>query len=147
LTANAPVYWLTQTPKRWNSEVGMKFDENIPIFLQIKEEIENAIISKSIQEEEKIQSIRTLAQQYRLNPQTISSAVSELINEGILHKKRGIGLFVNKGAQQKLKKIKSSEFRKNELQKIIQKGRTLGITKNEILEVIEQIYKEAGGKK
>jgi len=125
----------------------MKFDENIPIFLQIKEEIENAIISKSIQEEEKIQSIRTLAQQYRLNPQTISSAVSELINEGILHKKRGIGLFVNKGAQQKLKKIKSSEFRKNELQKIIQKGRTLGITKNEILEVIEQIYKEAGGKK
>ena len=120
----------------------------ITLFLAMRtEEIENAIISKSIQEEEKIQSIRTLAQQYRLNPQTISSAVSELINEGILHKKRGIGLFVNKGAQQKLKKKKSSEFRKNELQKIIQKGRTLGIDKNEILEVIEQIYKEAGGKK
>ena len=125
----------------------MKFDENIPIFLQIKEEIEQAIISKSIKEEDKIQSIRTLAQQYRLNPQTISSAVSELINEGILYKKRGIGLFVHKGAQQKLKKKKSTEFRKIELRKIIQKGKTLGIDKNEILEVIEQVYNKTGGKK
>ena len=124
----------------------MKFNENIPIYLQIKEEIENAIISKSIKEEDKIESIRSLAQEYRLNPQTISSAFSELINEGILYKKRGIGLFVNKGAQQKLKKKKSSEFRKNELRKVIQKGKTFGIEKSEILEVLEQIYNEAGGK-
>ena len=124
----------------------MKFNENIPIYLQIKEEIENAIISKSIKEEDKIESIRALAQEYRLNPQTISSAVSELINEGILYKKRGIGLFVNKGAQQELKKKKSAEFRKIELQKIIKKGKNLGIDKNEFFKVIEQIYNEKGEK-
>jgi len=127
---------------RWE----LKFDENIPIYLQVKEEIENAIISRSIKEEDKIESIRSLAQQYRLNPQTISSAFSELINEGILYKKRGIGLFVQKGAHQKLKKKKSMEFRKKELRKIIQKGKTFGIEKNEIIKVLEQIYQEAGGK-
>ena len=81
-----------------------------------------------------------------MNPQTISSAVSELINEGILYKKRGIGLFVNKGAQQELKKKKSAEFRKIELQKIIKKGKNLGIDKNEFFKVLEQIYNEKGEK-
>ena len=69
----------------------MKFDESTPIYLQIKKEIENAIINKSIEEEEAIDSIRIMAKQYRLNPQTISNAISELLNEGILFKKRGLG--------------------------------------------------------
>ena len=69
----------------------MKFDDGIPIYLQIKEEIQNAIITQSLKEDDSIPSIREMAQQYRLNPQTISNAVSELINADVLYKKRGIG--------------------------------------------------------
>ncbi len=118
----------------------MKFDESIPFYLQIKEEIENAVISNALKEDEIVPSIRTLAQQYRLNPQTISNAVSELLNEGLLYKKRGIGMFVQKGARKILKKRKSEEFRKNDLKKIIVKGKSLGISKQELMEILESIY-------
>ncbi len=118
----------------------MKFDESIPIYLQIKEEIENAVISNALKEDEIVPSIRTLAQQYRLNPQTISNAVSELLNEGLLYKKRGIGMFVQKGARKILRKRKSEEFRKNDFKKIIVKGKSLGISKQELMEILESIY-------
>jgi len=122
----------------------MKFNEGIPIYLQIKEEIENAIVTSSLKEEETIPSIRVLAQQYKLNPQTISNAVSELISEGILYKKRGIGMFVEKGALKKLKKKKDNEFRNSDLKKLILKSKSLGITKTELMNILDSIYEEGG---
>ena len=122
----------------------MKFDDSIPIYLQIKEEIESAIITSSLKEEEAIPSIRTLAQQYRLNPQTVSNAVSELLNQGVLYKKRGIGMFVEKGAQLKLKKKKRKHFLEIDLQKCIEKSRSLGLSKVELIKSIEESYNEGG---
>jgi len=124
----------------------MKFDESTPIYLQIKKEIENAIINKSIEEEKAIDSIRIMAKQYRLNPQTISNAINELLNEGILFKKRGIGMFVEKGAQKKLKAKTYDEFIEEDLKKVISKSRSLGISKLDLLKLIENSYDEGGEK-
>jgi len=124
----------------------MKFDESTPIYLQIKKEIENAIINKSIEEEKAIDSIRIMAKQYRLNPQTISNAISELLNEGILFKKRGIGMFVEKGAQKKLKVKTYEEFVETDLQNMVTKSRSLGISKKELLNLIENSYDKGGEK-
>ncbi len=124
----------------------MKFDGNTPIYLQIKCVIKNAIIFGSLTEEEAVPSIRVMAKQYRLNPQTISNAISELLNEGILFKKRGIGMFVEKGAQKKLKAKTYQEFIKADLQKMIAKSRSLGISKNKLLNLIEDSYDKGGEK-
>jgi GntR family transcriptional regulator len=124
----------------------MKFDDSIPIYLQVKEEIENAILIGALLEEKAVPSIRTLAQQYRLNPQTISNAFNELIHEGLLYKKRGIGMFVERDAKEKLKHKKMSEFRNVELEKVIRQGKTLGVKKEEILKKVEEIYKEEEAK-
>ena len=124
----------------------MKFDGNTPIYLQVKCEIENAIIFGSLTEEEAVPSIRVMAKQYRLNPQTISNAISELLNEGILFKKRGIGMFVEKGAQKKLKAKTYEEFIEADLQKMITKSRSLGISKKELLNLIEDSYDKGGEK-
>ena len=122
----------------------MKFDESTPIYLQIKCEIEKAIIYGSLEEEEAVPSIRIMAKQYRLNPQTVSNAISELLNEGILFKKRGIGMFVEKGAQKKLKTKTYEEFIQADLQKMISKSRSLGISKKELLNLIEDSYDKGG---
>lgn len=122
----------------------MKFDESIPIYLQIKEEIENAIITNTLKENEAIPSIRSMAQQYRLNPQTISNAINELMNEGLIYKKRGIGMFVGRGAQKKLKQKKSKEFRNTDLKKVIIKSKSLGISKVELKKILDTIYDEGG---
>jgi DNA-binding transcriptional regulator YhcF (GntR family) len=119
-----------------------KFDDSKPIYLQIKEEIEHAIIQGRLKEEENVSSIRALAQDYRINPQTVSNAMNELINDGILYKKRGIGLFVNQGAKEKLKSQKKREFREYELENTIKKARTLGIAVQELIESINAIYKK-----
>lgn len=119
-----------------------KFDDSKPIYLQIKEEIEHAIIQGRLKEEENVSSIRALAQEYRINPQTVSNAMNELINDGILYKKRGIGLFVNQGAKEKLKSQKKREFREYELENTIKKARTLGIAVQELIESIHAIYKK-----
>lgn len=120
----------------------MKFDESMPIYLQIKGEIEKAIISGAIPEGDMIPSIRSLATQYRLNPQTISNAVSDLLSDGYLFKKRGIGMFVEQGAQSKLRELKSDIFRNEELWKVIRKGKTLGISRKEIGVMLDSIYNE-----
>ena len=124
----------------------MKFDESTPIYLQIKCEIEKAIIYGSLEEEEAVPSIRIMAKQYRLNPQTISNAISELLNEGILFKKRGIGMFVEKGAQKKLKDKTYEGCIDADLLNIIIKSRSLGISKKELLSLIEESYNKGGEK-
>ena len=124
----------------------MKFDESTPIYLQIKCEIEKAIIYGSLEEEEAVPSIRIMAKQYRLNPQTVSNAISELLNEGILFKKRGIGMFVEKGAQKRLKTKTYEEFIQADLHKMITTSRSLGISKKELLSLIENSYEKGGEK-
>jgi len=138
------VYHLTRTVKQQGGK--MKFDESTPIYLQIKSEIEKAIIFGSLEEESAVPSIRIMAKQYRLNPQTISNAINELINDGILFKKRGIGMFVEKGAQKKLKTVTYEKFVAEDLQKFIIKSKSLGITKNELLDLLEGSYEKGGGK-
>jgi len=122
----------------------MKFDDSTPIYLQIKSEIEKAIINGSLEEASAVPSIRIMAKQYRLNPQTISNAVSELLNEGILFKKRGIGMFVETGAQKKLKSKGLDEFLKIDLKEIVTKSRSLGISKKELINLIEDSYDKEG---
>ena len=124
----------------------MKFDESTPIYLQIKGEIEKAIIYGSLEEEEAVPSIRIMAKQYRLNPQTVSNAISELLNEGILFKKRGIGMFVEKGAQKKLKAKTYDEFIEADLRKLVSKSRSLGVSKLDLVKLIEESYDRGGEK-
>ena len=124
----------------------MKFDGSTPIYLQIKQEIEKAIIFGSLEEEAAVPSIRIMAKQYRLNPQTVSNAISELLNEGILFKKRGIGMFVEKGAQKRLKVKTYQEFIETDLDIMITKSRSLGISKMKLMSLIEKSYDEGGEK-
>ncbi len=121
-----------------------KFDDNMPIYLQLRDEIEKAIILGSVKEDEMIPSIRTLAQQYRLNPQTVSNALSELVNEGVIYKRRGIGFFVEKEARGVLQEKKLADFRKDEMEQTIRKGKELGITKSEFIDTVESVYSGKG---
>lgn len=124
----------------------MKFTENMPLYLQVREEIENAILSCAVKEDEAIPSIRKLAQEYRLNPHTISAAVTELMLEEYLYKKRGVGIFVSKNSRKKLMKKKKDDFFSIDLKKIIEKCQFLNISKDELIKTISQQFSEKGAK-
>ena len=81
-----------------------------PIFLQIAELIENAIIDGSLPEETQVPSTNELAAFHRINPATAAKGVNQLVDDGTLYKRRGIGMFVSPGARDKLRARRREEF-------------------------------------
>ncbi len=119
-----------------------KFRDDQPIYLQIKEEIEEAIIARRILEGEQILSIRALSTEYRVNPITISNAYAELEASNIIFKKRGLGFFVKEGARNMLLRDKRYEFIQKDLKNIVDKARIVDIDINLIIAELEKLFAE-----
>ena len=75
-------------------------DNNRPIYIQIKEIIEDAILNDSIKEGEKVPSTNELAKFYQINPATTRQGMNELVDREILVKQRGVGMFVSAEAKE-----------------------------------------------
>jgi len=123
------------------------FDDQTPIYLQMRQEIEKAIIGGRIREDEMVPSTRILSKTHQINQKTAVNALSDLLNENILYKKRGIGIFVSPGSRERLRQKKLREFREDELVSTIKQGKDLGVLKDEIVKAVEKIYKEEGEEK
>lgn len=117
-----------------------KFNDTTPIYLQMRSEVENAILSGVLKEEEMVQSIRVLAQTYAINPLTVSKAISELVEEGILVKQRGVGFYVAKDAISELRRKKVTEFLDHELKVFVVKAKQLDISLNDFILMIKAAY-------
>ncbi len=125
-------------------EVKMKvFNEDTPIYLQLRRHIEELILNGHLKEEEAIPSIRIMARDYSINPLTVGNALSALMEEGILYKKRGVGIFVTPGARQQIIINRSGDFIEEKLKPILQMARQLELPRDNIQEIINEIY---GGK-
>jgi DNA-binding transcriptional regulator YhcF (GntR family) len=80
------------------------------IYIQIAESIENEILLGNLKEEEQAPSTNQFAKAYQINPATAGKGLNLLVDEGILYKKRGIGMFVAKGAREKILKKRQIAF-------------------------------------
>lgn len=108
------------------------------IYIQISEMIENDILRDILLEEEKTPSTNELAKMYSINPATAAKGINILVDKGILYKKRGIGMFVQQGAKEKIKNQRKSEFYENYIQKLIVEANNLGISKKEFVNMITE---------
>ena len=84
-------------------------DESRPIFIQIAEQVENDIIDGVLKEDEQIPSTNEFAAFFRINPATALKGVNRLVDDGIVAKRRGIGMFVTPGARAHLIERRRSE--------------------------------------
>ena len=103
------------------------------IYLQIKEMIENDIIRDILLEEERVPSTNELAKLYAINP---AKGVNLLVDEGILYKKRGIGMFVASGAKQVIVRKRKERFFDDYIRSLLTEAASLGITKEELIDMI-----------
>ena len=108
------------------------------IYLQISEMIENDILRDILLEEERVPSTNELARIYTINPATAAKGVNILVDSGVLYKKRGIGMFVSVGAKEIIRKKRKSEFYDNYVRKLLQEAAALGISREELLEMIDE---------
>lgn len=106
------------------------------IYLQIKEMIENDIIRDILLEEERVPSTNELAKLYAINPATAAKGVNLLVDEGILYKKRGIGMFVASGAKQVIVRKRKERLFDDYIRSLLTEAASLGITKEELIDMI-----------
>ncbi len=108
-----------------------------PIFRQIAAQIGNAIIDGSLPEESQAPSSNELAAFHRINPATAAKGLNELVADGVLYKRRGVGMFVSTGAREQLLKRRRSSFADQYLGPLMAEARKLGISPRELSAMID----------
>ena len=112
-------------------------EESGPIFRQVAAEIENAIVDGSLPEETQAPSSNELAAFHRINPATAAKGLNQLVTDGVLYKRRGVGMFVATGARDQLLKRRRSEFADQYLRPLMTEAEKLGIPTRELTDMID----------
>lgn len=90
------------------------WNDSVPIYRQLRERVVAMILDHDLNEGDPLPSVRTVAADYQINPLTVSKAYQELVNENIVEKRRGLGMFVNEGAREALLQTERTQFLRNE---------------------------------
>lgn len=113
------------------------FNEDSPLYLQIANSIEDGILNGIYQEESQIPSTTEISITYKINPATVGKGFNILVNEGVIYKKRGVGMFVSTGAVKKLLTNRKNNFFDNYILTLMSEAKRLGITVDEIIDMIK----------
>ncbi|NVJ69955.1 MAG: GntR family transcriptional regulator [Alphaproteobacteria bacterium] len=104
-----------------------------PIYRQLKDKVVTAIMEGSLIEGEALPSVRNVAVEMQINPITASKAYQELVMDGLVEKKRGLGMFVVEGARDKLMEAERARFIEEEWPRVLDTIRRLGLDADELL--------------
>lgn len=113
-------------------------DDSRPIFQQIAEKIEDDIIEGRLPEESQVPSTNQFAAFYKINPATAAKGVNLLVEQNILYKKRGIGMFVATGAKEILLDKRKHQFYEQYIVTMLREAARLGITPGQIAAMIHK---------
>lgn len=113
-----------------------------PLFVQIAEQLENAILSDALAEEEQAPSTTEISVSRKINPATALKGITLLVDEGVLFKKRGLGMFVAKGAKQAILKKRKRQFQDKYLMPMINEAEKLFISREELIKMIRSGFEK-----
>lgn len=116
----------------------INFNEDKPIYVQIKEYIEDSIINGSIKAGERVPSTNEFAKYYNINPATAAKGINELVLENVLVKRRGVGMFVTDHARVTLIEKRKELFFKNYILPLKEEANKLQITKEQLVEMLNR---------
>ena len=116
------------------------------IYLQIARMLEDDILRGVYREEEQVPSTNELARGYNINPATAAKGINLLVADGILYKRRGIGMFVAKGAEEAVKQKRRDAFYDGYVKPLVKEGASLRLTGHEQLDMIRRAIEEGESK-
>ncbi|EOR21085.1 MULTISPECIES: GntR family transcriptional regulator [Niallia] len=116
------------------------FDDSKPIFQQISDMIANEIVEGELVEGDQIPSTTEISKFYQINRATVQKGLAALVEAGYVYKQRGVGMFVSKGAKQKLLEKRKEEFYKEYVKPMMEEAKRIEIKKVELLQVIKEDY-------
>jgi len=114
-----------------------KWNEDAPIYRQLRDRVVAMILEGVLGDGDALPSVRNVAAEYRLNPRTVLKGYQELVDEGLVEKKRGRGMFVTDGAQKQLLKDERQRFLEKEWPLVAATIARLGLTAEQLLQEID----------
>lgn len=112
-------------------------NEKKPIYEQIRDWLADQIIDETLVEDDKVPSTNEIVTYFKVNHITVSKGVTELVEEGVLYKKRGVGMFVAEGARSKLLETRRDGFVEEYLKPMLEEARKLELTEVDIQKMID----------
>ena len=112
----------------------VQWSDGSPIYRQLKERVVAMIIDGELKPGDALPSVRTVAAEYQLNPITVSRAFQELADEGLVEKRRGLGMFVLDGAPQQLLASERQRFLTEEWPLVVERIERLGLDPAELID-------------
>jgi DNA-binding transcriptional regulator YhcF (GntR family) len=130
-------------------DMQLDFQSDKPIFLQIAEQIEDAIFTGAFAEESQIPSTTELSAKFSINPATVLKGMNKLTDKGLIYKKRGLGMFVSQGAAEAIRHKRQQVFFEQYVVTLITEANKLGLSQEELIRLISDNYggEENGHKK
>ena len=110
-----------------------KWSDDLPIYRQLRDRVVEMILEGVLGDGDALPSVRNVAAEYRLNPLTVLKGYQELVDEGLVEKKRGRGMFVTDGARRQLLKDERHRFVEKEWPKVLETIERLGLDAGELL--------------
>lgn len=122
----------------------MKINTNTdkPIFIQIAEQLEDSIFTGIFPEETKIPSTNEISALLNINPHTVLKGMNMLVDEEIIYKKRGLGMYVKDEAVKKIRQKRQSQFYNQYVAALIEEASKLQMTKEDVIKLIERGYED-----
>jgi len=111
-------------------------DEGAPLFAQLAGRLAEEIADGGLAEGDRVPSTNELAAYYRINPATAAKGINVLIDDGLLEKRRGIGMFVAAGARRRLLEERRQQFTERYVEPLVAEAARLGIDTDELVGLI-----------
>ena len=109
------------------------WNEHTPIYRQLKEKVLEMMLDGDLKAGDALPSVRQVAADYQLNPITVSKAYQELVDDNLVEKRRGIGMYVTEGASEKLLASERERFMREEWPAMVERIRRLGLSVDQLL--------------
>ena len=124
--------------------MAINWNDNTPIYRQLRERVVAMILDGALKEGDALPSVRQVAADFQLNPITVSKAYQELVDENLVEKRRGLGMYVTEGAREALLKNERERFLREEWPPLRERLQRLGLDLESLLEQHEA-RKNGGG--
>lgn len=120
----------------------MEFQNTQPIFMQIVDVVCERVLKGELKTDDQVPSVRELAMQMQVNPNTVQRAIERLLQFEIVYSLRGKGNFVAEGAVEKIQSMRSKRFYEEQLPHIASEMKLLGITPEQISEKLQELLQQ-----
>jgi GntR family transcriptional regulator len=113
--------------------MGREWNDSQPIYRQLRDRVVVMILDEVLKEGDPLPSVRTVAAEYRINPLTVLKGYQQLVDEGLVEARRGLGMYVNAGARALLLEGERQKFLAEEWPRVARTIQRLGLTPQELL--------------